>query len=169
MILLISVDNQIQKLDDLVSIIESTINKKVIVVDNPVIDGPDTLFKEFSNVGFNLEKYLLESEYYSADQKFHHAMIVWGSYSLDGVEKIGKFLHDDYTNDFLIFDHNNLDKDHSWVFGHVSALINWLSSLFKIDRSALETSLDRDQYMLNGNEFNIAIWYALRIGLKVYV
>lgn len=168
-ILVIDVDQNEKKFNDFFSKLKEIISAEFEIVPNPTIPpGEDYIFAKFSQAGFNLENFLMKNNYFSKNREYHLALLVWGDYPTENLKYIQDFVANDVlTEDLILFEHTSRVFNHNWVFGDITALINWSGSLFKLDKSMFDTT-GRDSYMNNEIEFNKAIWFAIRIGLKVY-
>lgn len=169
-ILVISLDNNTEKFQNFLLESRNFLNEELLVVNNPLINSNKTfLFKEFSQAGLNLEFFLMNSDYYSTNRKFDYVLICWGDYSTNNISYINDILKSDknLTKDVLLVSNLSLDQKHNWVFGNIVSIVKWLSSLFKIEEDFFENLQKRDSYILKEDKINIAIWFALRIGLNV--
>jgi hypothetical protein len=168
-ILVLDIDGYHNKFEEFCRNVAEQLSVHTIQVDNPEIEiEHNYLFKKFSNAGFSLENFLLHNNFYSDIRDYEHVLISWGNYSVENIEKIKPFLHDTWNKKLILFSHNNILHSQSWVFGNISAVVKWLSGLFKLSEEMFDSPGNRDGYMMEGDRFNIAIWFAIRIGLTVY-
>lgn len=168
-VLILDVDKSVDQFANFKKYVSEDLAVNLVEVNNPVVESDhDYLFKKFSNAGFNLEYFLLGNQFYSANRDYEHVLLAWGNYSTENIAMVKSFLHDTYNKRLIVFSHNSIIHDQSWVFGNISAVVKWLSGLFKLNEGMFAPPGHRDGYMMEGTKFNIAIWFAIRIGLNVY-
>ena len=122
------------------------------------------LYSDLSTAGFALEDYVLNGDpsYWSRNKPYIATLFAHGDYSTEKLEYLKNFQHTELL-DLIMFQHRDVNKEHSWTFGDIPSMIKWSSSLFKIQQSWFT---NRDK-LPGTSSMNMAIWYAARIGLNV--
>lgn len=121
------------------------------------------LYLDISTAGFALENYILNGDpaYWTKNKPYTSVLFAYGDYNTEKLEYLKKYQNTNFS-DLIMFQHDNVNKEHSWTFGHINAMMKWSSSLFKIQESWFTY---RDK-LPGTSSMNMAIWYAARIGLN---
>ena len=147
--------------------VESLLHVEVVKISVPFIEryelGPFN-YLDLSQAGFTLEDYVINGDpaYWTRAKPYVSALYAYGDYSIANLEHLTNYQNVNFS-DLIMFQHGDINKEHSWTFGNITSMIKWSSSLFKIQNSWF-TARDK---LPGTSTMNMAIWYATRIGLDV--